>query len=306
MFDIDFLAIHNYIMNWLLISSLYTISVICHVYGYIHIRTSTFYNRYLKPCYFTHRGIQIITTNPRVRPSFEVICKSPKFIKWLNKFPLDQFDLVSIDITDVDWFSKKPNPEKLGFLKFTCEVYSKNGDPVDGIVFLRGDSVGILIIPEDENGKQYVLLTEQPRIPTCGMKEEIVAGMVDATTGQTIINDVLTKEILEETGLILDTNDPTYQQIGCYTLSGGGCDENIYLAVWRPTIDSKMITDMRIRTYGEEGSNEKIRLKIYDFLTFNNELERIGDAKTSLAWHRRTIGSLNSTNSLSNKVNTPT
>lgn len=285
MFELDFNSIKNYIINWLLLASVFTISTICQTIIIIKTKTTIFYNQYLKSCYYTYRGIQITTTTPHVRPLFEVIYNSPKFINWLNRFPLDQFYLVSINITDVDFFGKVPSPEKLGFLKFTCEVYTKDGEPVDGIVFLRGDSGAVLIIPEDENGKKYVLLTEQARIPTCGMKEEIIAGMFDATTGKTILNDVLEKEIFEETGLILDTSDPSYQKLGKYTLSGGGCDENIHLAVWRPDIELEKLQNMLTGIYGEENSNEKIRLKLYDYKTFDSELERIGDAKTSLAWH---------------------
>lgn len=287
--DFDIQTINNYIMNWMLIAGLYFISVTYKIYHYIQTQTTIIYNRYLKPCYFTYRGIQITTNNPHVRPSFEVICKSPKFIQWLNRFSLDKFNLVSINITDVDFFSRVPQPEKLGFLKFTCEVYTKDGDPIDGIVFLRGDSAGIMIIPEDEDGNQYVLLTEQPRIPTGGFKEEIVAGMFDSITGETVLNEVIRKEISEETGLVFDSSDPTYQPLGRFTLSGGGCDENIHLAVWRPKVSSAVMKEMMNTMYGEKDSNEKINIKIYDYSTFCNELGRIGDAKTSLSWYLQGI-----------------
>lgn len=287
MFDsIDFPTIHDYIIRHLIIGAIYIGCIICRVVSFVKNKVIVFYSEYLKTCHYTYRGIRITTNSPLVRPSFEVICIAPKFTQWLDRFPLDQFNLVSIMITDVNFFAKVPTPDKLGFLKFTCEVYSKSGEPVDGIVFLRGDSGGILIIPEDEHGERYVLLTEQPRIPTCGMKEEIVAGMFDQLSGEIMVNDVLKKEIMEETGLVLDTSDPTYEKLGCYTLSGGGCDENIHLAVWRPIVTRERLFDMKGRIYGDENSNEKIRIHVYKYDTFEEELSRIGDAKTALAWYR--------------------
>lgn len=285
-FDIDFPSLRDYVVSHLLRWSLYIGFSICQFCMFVQTKSSLFYSKYLKPCQYTCRGIKITTNSSLVRPSFEIICNSPKFIQWLDRFPLDQFNLVSITMTDVNFFSKVPSPEKLGFLKFTCEVYTKSGEPLDGIVFLRGDSGGILIIPEDENGRKFVLLTKQPRIPICGMKEEIVAGMFDDLSGSIMVNEVLKKEIFEETGLMLDTSDPTYKQLGSYTLSAGGCDENIHLAVWRPIVTSLMLNKMKSRLWGQENSNEKIQIVLHNYDSFEEELPRIGDAKTSLAWYR--------------------
>jgi len=185
-------------------------------------------------------------------------------------------------LTDVDWFGSSSNPEKLGFLKFKCDVYTKLGEPLDGIVFLRGDCGAVLIVVTDEFGKEYVLLTEQPRVPTGGYKEEIVAGMFDTRSGKTVINHVLKEEIKQETGLELDENSAT--SLGEFTLSGGGSDEKVHLALWRTQLESEKIAEMKMIQFGETDSNEKIRLKFYSTETFEQELPRIADAKTSLAW----------------------
>ena len=247
-------------------------------------RSKQFYEAHLKKCDFVYRGVRVTTDRPSVRPCFETICKAPKFLNWLDAFPLDKFDLRSINITDVDFFGPTPNPEKLGFLKFKCDVYTKLGEPVDGIVFLRGDCGAVLIVVTDEFGKEYVLLTEQPRVPTGGYKEEIVAGMFDARSGKTVINSVLKDEIKEETGLDLDENSPMYTRLGEFTLSGGGSDEKVHLAVWSTQLESDKIAEMKMTQFGEKDSNEKIRLKFYSAETFAQELSRIADAKTSLAW----------------------
>jgi len=258
--------------------------LLCDFAKYIKLHGVAFYQAHLKKCEFVYRGIRVTTDRPSIRPSFETICQAPKFLNWLETFPLDKFDLRSINLTDVDWFGSSSNPEKLGFLKFKCYVYTKLGEPLDGIVFLRGDCGAVLIIVTDEFGKEYVMLTEQPRIPTGGYKEEIVAGMFDARSGKAVINNVLKEEIKEETGLDLDDASATYMRLGEFTLSGGGSDETVHLAVWRTQLESDKIAEMKMTQFGETDSNEKIRLKFYSVETFEQELPRIADAKTSLAW----------------------
>jgi hypothetical protein len=258
--------------------------LLCDFAKHVKLHLFAFYQAHLKKCEFVYRGVRVTTDRPSVRPSFETICAAPKFLNWLDAFPLDKFDLRSINLTDVDWFGSSSNPEKLGFLKFKCDVYTKLGEPLDGIVFLRGDCGAVLIVVTDEFGKDYVMLTEQPRVPTGGYKEEIVAGMFDARSGKTVINNVLKEEIKQETGLELDDNSLLYKRLGEFTLSGGGSDEKVHLAVWRTQLDSDKIAEMKMTQFGEQDSNEKIRLKFYSAETFEQELPRIADAKTSLAW----------------------
>jgi 8-oxo-dGTP pyrophosphatase MutT (NUDIX family) len=265
------------IILYIIAKLLYEIAKFICIYLY------EFYNSYLKKCEYIYRGIKITTVNPAIRPVFQVVCRAPKFLNWLDNFQLDKFNLKSILLTDVDFFGSFKNPDNLGFLKFKCEVYNKLGEPLDGIVFLRGDSAAVLIIVTDEQNRQFVMLTEQPRIPTGGYKEEIVAGMFDVKTGTTALNDVLKKEIKEETGL--DVDGATFEQLGKFTMSGGGCDENVHVSKWNVNISSEKMNDLLTKQFGEPGSNEKIRLKFYPVEVFDDELYRISDAKTTLAWY---------------------
>jgi ADP-sugar diphosphatase len=271
-------------MIYLAVAGCYVWLGICTLASVSKSTARKYYEEHLKKCEFVYRGVRITTDRPSVRPVFETICNAPKFLNWLNAFPLDRFDLRSINLTDVDFFGSSLNPDKLGFLKFKCDVYTKLGEPVDGIVFLRGDCVAVLIVVSDETGTEHVLLTEQPRIPTGGYKEELVAGMLDEKSGSSVFNEVLKKEIKEETSL--DLGDPTnmFTPLGNYTLSGGGCDEQVHVAVWETQLTSEKIAELKTKQFGENGSNEKIRLKFYSKDMFESELLRIADAKTSLAW----------------------
>lgn len=261
------------------------LSFICKILGLLKLYSFQFYETHLKRCEFVYRGIKITTNKSHIRPVFDTICQAPKFLKWLDNFQLDKYDLRSIEITDVDFFGSNKNPEKLGFLKYKCDAYTMSGEQLDGIVFLRGDCGAVLIIVSDECNNEYVLLTEQPRIPTGGSKEEIVAGMFDSQIGNTVVNNVLKKEMKEETGLDMDEGINSVVNMGAYTLSGGGSDEKVHLAFWKTFVSYELIGEMKLKQFGEEGSNEKIRLKFYPVDNFDKELLRIADAKTSLAWY---------------------
>jgi 8-oxo-dGTP pyrophosphatase MutT (NUDIX family) len=265
------------IVCYIILKVLYEITTQICIYLY------EFYNSYLKKCEHIYRGIKITTVNPMIRSNFEVICRAPKFLNWLDNFQLDKFNLKTILLTDVDFFGSFKNPDNLGFLKFKCEVYNKLGEPLDGIVFLRGDSAAVLIIVKDDQDREFVMLTEQPRIPTGGYKEEIVAGMFDSKNNKTAINYVLKKEIKEETGL--DADDAIFEQLGKFTMSGGGCDETVHVSRWNASISSDKMNELLTKQFGEPGSNEKIRLKFYPVEVFEDELYRIADAKTTLAWY---------------------
>ena len=274
----------HYIMFYVAIFGCYLWHLFCEFVDGIKTHAIQFYEAHLKKCEFIYRGVRVTTDRSIIRPYFETICKAPKFLSWLDRFPLDKFDLRSINFTDVDFFGSTSNPEKLGFLKFKCDVYTKLGELLDGIVFLRGDCVAAIIVVTDENNAKHVLLTEQPRIPTGEYKEEIVAGMVDEKSGSTVFSEVLKKEIKEETSLELGDPTNTFVHLGQFTLSGGGCDERVFIVLWETQLESEKIEELKSKQFGEETSNEKIRLKFYPVETFEKELSRIADAKTSLAW----------------------
>lgn len=88
--------------------------------------------------------------------------------------------------------------QRMGFVKFKGEVTDKEGRTIPSIVFMRGASVGMLIVITcAEDKKQYTILTVQPRVP-CGKYAlaELPAGMLDAS-GSFV--GAAAKELQEET-----------------------------------------------------------------------------------------------------------
>jgi ADP-sugar diphosphatase len=80
----------------------------------------------------------------------------PAFRDWLTRvlhnldlqknpahtFHSNPYKLLEIDVQAADWFGSK----KLGFVKIQAKVENDRQDSLPGAVFLRGGSVGILVI----------------------------------------------------------------------------------------------------------------------------------------------------------------
>ncbi|KAI9845723.1 MAG: hypothetical protein M1837_004556 [Sclerophora amabilis] len=182
-----------------------------------------------------------------------------------------------IQIQSVDFFGG----ERVGFIKLKAEVSNDNGEKLPGSVFLRGGSVGMMVIlqPDDipigSETEKYVLLTLQPRIPAGSLSlAELPAGMIDDSG---TFSGAAAKEIQEETGLnipqseLLDltalglpsTNERTGEilQRGVYP-SPGGCDEFVPIFLHQKRVPRRSLKDWQGKLTGLREEGEKITLKL--------------------------------------------
>jgi 8-oxo-dGTP pyrophosphatase MutT (NUDIX family) len=234
--------------------------------------------------------IEIIPKFAHLEPQMDALVKAPKFIKWLNKFDPEQITLRSITITDIDWFSATPNPERLGFVKCASEAYDfKTGKKIiSNITFIRGNSVAILILVKVLSNnkvqeKEYVLLCEQHRLPIGKKAREIPAGMMDAEGN---IVSVVLKEVKEETGFDIKHADQLHN-LGSYYASPGGSDEEIHLFAWTTAISEAVFEEKQKKMYGLAEENEEIKLSFVELSEFKkNTMYEIGDAKAEIALSR--------------------
>lgn len=250
--------------------------------------------KYLPSGTWSCNGINIIPGYPHLEVSMNSLITAPKFVKWLQKMlDKNEVDIRSITITDINWFSAKPNPLKLGFVKCTLDATdTKTGGKImSNVVFIRGNSVAILIIvkvlyPSNDYGfkdKQFVLLCEQMRLPVGQRIKEICAGMVDAEGN---IISVALKEVQEETGFVINHID---ELIPLKTIipSPGACDEEIDLYAWTTAISYHDFIEKQKRIYGNKNENEEIRLSFIELNDYINvEAEYIGDVKGECAIRR--------------------
>jgi ADP-sugar diphosphatase len=172
-------------------------------------------------------------------------------------------------LKDCDFFGKR-----IGFLKIEA-VATFHGVRVPGICFLRGGAVSILVILHcEEDDKDYVILTRQPRVPvgSAGLLE-LPAGMID---DEQEFAGVAAKELKEETGLILNKEnliDLTALVNGVSGVkpvkgmlpSAGGCDEFLRSFLHKRTVTRTELDAMRGKATGLLEEGEVIILDIVDY-----------------------------------------
>lgn len=227
-------------------------------------------------------GVTIKSVYPHIDPKLEAITKSTKFIEWINSFNKEEIDFQEFNITDCDFFGPVL-PNKLGFVKgYGVAKDRATGEDIPAIAFIRGNSVAVLIIVRvKETGKKHVLLCKQLRFPCGRSLIEACAGMMDAETRNIV--GVVFNEVKQETGFVINEIDVI--PLGSMRPSGGGCDELIYLYAWETEITSAEYEEKLTNVYGE-GVHEKIKLIFYDYETFDETLNEVGDAKAECCWRR--------------------
>jgi len=135
---------------------------------------------------------------------------------------------------------------------------------------MRGGAVGILcILIEAETGREYALITLQPRIPV-GYSDfaEIPAGMLDGEPSSQKFAGKAAKEMSEETLLdiqdseLFDLTNMAYSSKfkGMYP-SAGGCDEFLRLFLYRRYMTQETMHLLRV-THAGDSESEIIKLKL--------------------------------------------
>ncbi|KAL4769897.1 hypothetical protein BDW60DRAFT_92637 [Aspergillus nidulans var. acristatus] len=215
-----------------------------------------------------------------------------------HEFHKDPYLLRKIEVQAVDFFQGG----RLGFVKLRAEISNAGGESLPGSVFLRGGSVGMLLllqphdVPSTEEDDKWAVLTVQPRIPAGSLAfSEVPAGMLDdsgAFAGKAA------EEIQEETGLTIpqselvdmtslalqsldESEDGETLQKAVYP-SPGGSDEFIPLFLCEKRMPRKDIEALQGRLTGLRQHGEKITLKIVPLKDLWKE--GIRDGKTLAAW----------------------
>lgn len=259
--------------------------------------------------------IKYTASTPELESKISVLVNAPKYKQWLQKIRRDddmgdpEIMFNHIHLTDVTMFG--PN---LGFAKF--DVMLNDGKPTDmlgnvipgNVIFLRGNAAAVLaIVSAIENPfEKLVVICGQIRVPVGGFVYEACAGMADAVTGD--LKGVMIKEMEEELGIRAhlsenqssealekrakekykntDYSSDDLIDLGTMVPSAGGCDETISLYAIECSLTLERISEMKISEYGEEGTDESIKLRFVDYNKFDDVLDEIGDPKAECIWRR--------------------
>ena len=183
-----------------------------------------------------------------------VILESRIFQEWLAATAA-KFKITKIHFASVDFLSKVHHPL---FIKLKATALLPDGRPVHGIVLVRGNAVGVLVVLKCQ-GKKYLLLVRQPRFAISEQASlEIPAGILDWTGDY---RKVALSELEEEAQIkaqdseLIDLMDFWYQgKSDGFAASCGLLDERIRLyAIEREvTPEQLMAMDGRDQQYTDE------------------------------------------------------
>lgn len=195
-----------------------------------------------------------------------------------------RFQLKGYEIQSVDTVVRNGNEEVL-FVKIKAEIYDQQGRKLPGIIFLRGASVGILIILRTKK-EEYVVLIRSS-LPAIGQVDyiQLPAGMMEKETDAL---EVALRELQEETGI--DTEGGSMVNLtqmfygdrlkGVYP-SPGACDEVIKLFAYIKEVDEKDIEHIHGKQTGLASEHEHLTLEVVRL----TELCRLtGDVKAHSAY----------------------
>ncbi|KAF2686434.1 NUDIX family hydrolase [Lentithecium fluviatile CBS 122367] len=226
-----------------------------------------------------------------------------------HEFHSNKYRLTEIDVQAADWFTKT----RLGFLKIQAKVENGAGESLPGAVFLRGGSVGILLIleaydPKDPQRRfeQQTIVTIQPRIASGSLAlAEIPAGMLD---GKGDFAGKAADELKEEVGIEIKEDDlfdmsklateqiPTYPWAKGKTPgplsesiensmypSAGGCDEFLPLMLCQKRLTVEHMEKLDGKKTGLRKEGERIRLRLVPLKDLWKEGGRDAKALAALA-----------------------
>lgn len=209
-----------------------------------------------------------------------VILNSRIFKEWLEQAQ-SQFVISKIHFASVDYFAKKHEPL---FIKLNATATLPDGKPVHGIVLVRGNAVGVLVVLKCE-GKRYLLLVRQPRFAITEQASlEIPAGILDWTGDY---RKVALSELEEEAQIVADDSELIdlmkfwwKDDVGGFAGSCGLLDERIRLyAIERDVTPEQLrAMDGKNQTYTDE--NEWIRTEV---LPYEEAAHKFIDGKNLIA-----------------------
>ncbi len=193
----------------------------------------------------------------------------------------------SIIVTDMDMFGPR-----VGFLKFSANV-TYNGKAIPNKVFARGDSVGMLVVLENEDSERFALGVVQPRVPIAKAEaRELPAGVVDDKGN---FGGQAAKELKEECDLMVHESNMV-DLIDAYTAykgaakvggeqrkgyypSMGGCDESLRLMYYFQKVTNAELATMKGKATGVLAEGEMIKLDVVplnDFLLWGIQDGKVG------------------------------
>lgn len=208
------------------------------------------------------------------------VVNSKLFKDWLASVS-GKFVVTAVRFSSVDFRGGSKNPL---FIKLTAKATLPDGKPVHGIVLVRGNAVGVLVVLRCE-GRPYLLLVRQPRFPIGEQASlEIPAGILDWSGDY---RKVALAELEEEAQIKVDESEIVDltafwhgEGVNGFAASCGLLDERIrlFLVEREVTEEELRAMDGREQTYTAE--EEWIRTEV---LPYEEAARKFVDGKNLIA-----------------------
>jgi 8-oxo-dGTP pyrophosphatase MutT (NUDIX family) len=221
----------------------------------------------------------IFSADPKV--DMDLMRNAPAFISWMARLD-PRFNVTKLHFDSASIFTIK-GEKKVGFIKFTTEVFTPAGDKIGGgiVPLMRGGSVAML--PVFVCGRRfYTALAVQPRLPTAVYEfEEVPAGSVDGGS----FKGAAAREIEEELHMsipedrLIEIGSARARESGIF-LTPGGSDEMMHFYVFIERVSKEWLAEVNGRCTGLLEEHEQITLKIVPLSTLIDS----NDAKTIVAY----------------------
>ena len=214
------------------------------------------------------------------KEDYSLIVESKIFKDWLEA-SREKFIVSKVHFESVNYFDKKHVPL---FIKLKATATLPDGRPVHGIVLVRGNAVGVLVVLRCE-GQKYMLLVRQPRLAISEQASlEIPAGILDWSGDY---RKVALSELEEEAQIhaddseLIDLSDFWWKDsTPGFAGSCGILDERIRLYAIERDVTREQLEAMdgKNQTYVDE--NEWIRTQV---LPYEDAAHKFIDGKNLIA-----------------------
>lgn len=190
----------------------------------------------------------------------ENIFDSHKFSLWKRRLLGNGLEIHAID----EKYTRHNSHGEALFSLLMLDATTPEGNKMPPICFMKGEVLCVLVCLIDEVTKEkYLLLVKQRRICDGSMTYEHPAGMLDSESDA---YKVAAKEVWEETGIQLETNQltqlldfPTYP-------STGTSDETMYYFYCEIELPLEKIRSYDERFMGEASEHERIITCVLPFV----------------------------------------
>jgi ADP-sugar diphosphatase len=192
-------------------------------------------------------------------PKKQQLQDAHKFNLWKQRLVDNGLDIHRID----ELYSRHNREGDILFSLLYTDATTPEGYKIPPICFLKGEVVCVLICFIDSiTREKYLLLVQQRRICDGSLTYEHPAGMLDSERDAAA---VAAREVWEETGIKIGTNDLVQLNKDPYFPSTGTSDEAMYLYYCELEMTSEQIQSYHNQSMGLASDHEFINTFVVPF-----------------------------------------